>query len=173
MFFSYMWRNRLLELQLTLQIQLYLYICVFVCPIFTMLHTNTHYGCSSLLHSSVWTSKTINSQTTAETRRAGNVLIGVMNNNPTAALFSSHKNTHRAFRPTNVHTHFINTTSNNEKPYRSTFKVTKYLKKGRNENIFRHKAATRMKAETRKHNGNQIHTQYLRFTIQVQIKTWR
>lgn len=117
-----MWRNRLLQLQLTLQIQLYLYICVFVCPIFTMLHTHTH--TMVVLHSSVWTSKTINSQTTAETRRAGNVLIGVMNNNPTAALFSSHKNTHRAFRPTNVHTHFINTTSNNKKPYRSTFKVT-------------------------------------------------
>lgn len=149
----------------------FIYLCV--CVSYFHLATHTHYGCSSLLHSSVWTSKTINSQTTAETRRAGNVLIGVMNNNPTAALFSSHKNTHRAFRPTNVHTHFINTTSNNEKPYRSTFKVTKYLKKGRNENIFRHKAATRMKAETRKHNGNQIHTQNLRFTIQVQIKMWR
>lgn len=145
----------------------FIYLCVCV----SYFHHATH--TMVVLHSSVWTSKTINSQTTAETRRAGNVLIGVMNNNPTAALFSSHKNTHRAFRPTNVHTHFINTTSNNEKLYRSTFKVTKYPKKGRNENIFRHKAATRMKAETRKHNGNQIHTQYLRFTIQVQIKIWR
>lgn len=148
-----------------------IYIFVCLCVLFSPCYTHTH--TMVVLHSSVWTSKTINSQMTAETGRAGNVLIGVMNNNPTAALFSSHKNTHRAFRPTNVHTHFINTTSNNEKLYRSTFKVTKYPKKGRNENIFRHKAATRMKAETRKHNGNQIHTQYLRFTIQVQIKIWR